>query len=267
MGKLNGRVALVFGAGSMKSGGLSNGKATAVTYARAGAKVVAVDIDRAAAEETAGMIREEGGECLVFAADVSKAAEVDSVVAETMKAHGRIDVLHNNVGLLEFASYANTSEELWDRVMAINVKGMFLACKAVLPHMVAQKIGAIVNISALASVRYLGAVVTYMTSKAAVNGFTHSVAIEYAPHGIRCNAILPGFIDTPIGLSVYERGDPAEVEQRMAYRNSKLPGGESGDAWDIANAALFLASDDARHVNGVLLPVDAGVMRVSPTAV
>ena len=267
MSKLDGRTALIFGAGSMKRGGLSNGRAAAVLYARSGARVVAVDIDREAAEETADMIRGEGGECLVFSADVSRQEEVSMVVSRTMEALGRIDILHNNVGLLEFATYENTSEDLWDRVMAINVKGMFLACKAALPHMVVQGGGSIVNISALASVRYLGPVVTYMTSKAAVNGFTQSVAIEYAPHGIRCNAILPGFIDTPVGLSVYERGDPAGVQERMEYRNSKLPGGRPGDAWDIANAALFLASDEARYLNGVLLPVEAGVMRVSPTAV
>ncbi len=266
MGKLDGRVALVFGAGSIKPGGLSNGKAASVTYAREGAKVVAVDLTLEAAEETASMIREEGHECMTCAADVANAQDIATVVDKVIASYGRIDILHNNVGLLEFTTFEKTDEAQWDKVMAVNVKGMFLASKAVLPHMVAQGGGVITNISALASVRYLGPVVTYMTSKAAVNGFTQSLAMEYAAHNIRCNAILPGFIDTPVGLSVYDLGDPSTVEERVAYRNSKLPGGKPGDAWDIANAALFLASDEARYINGVLLPVDNGVMRLSPTA-
>jgi NAD(P)-dependent dehydrogenase (short-subunit alcohol dehydrogenase family) len=266
MTKLDGRVALVFGAGSIKPGGLSNGKAASITYARAGAKVVAIDLTLEAAEETAASVRAEGHECETFAANVARADDVAAVVTGALAHFGRIDILHNNVGLLEFATFENTSEDQWDRIMAANVKGMFLAAKAVLPHMVAQGGGVITNISALASVRYLGPVVTYMTSKAAVNGFTQSLAIEYARHGVRCNAILPGFIDTPVGLSVYELGDPATVDERKAYRNSKLPGGKPGEAWDIANAALFLASDEARYVNGVLLPVDNGVMLLSPTA-
>jgi len=266
MADLGGRVALVFGAGSIKSGGLSNGKAASITYARAGARMAIVDLTLEAAEETAEAIRAEGHECLTFAADIANSADVARVVEGVIAHYGRIDILHNNVGLLEFTTFEGTDEAQWDKVMAANVKGMFLACKAVLPHMVAQGGGVVTNISALASVRYLGPVVTYMTSKAAVNGFTQSVAIEYARHGIRCNAILPGFIDTPVGLGVYELGDPSTVEERKAYRNSKLPGGKPGDAWDIANAALFLASDEARYINGVLLPVDAGVMLLSPTA-
>ena len=266
MSSLEGRVALVFGAGSIKAGGLSNGKAASITYARAGAKMAIVDLTLEAAEETAMVIRKEGFECLSFAADIANAADVARVVDATIAQFGRIDILHNNVGLLEFTTFVGTDEAQWDRIMGANVKGMFLTCKAVLPHMIAQGGGVVTNISALASIRYLGPVVTYMTSKAAVNGFTQSVAIEYAKHGIRCNAILPGFIDTPVGLGVYDLGDPSTVEDRKAYRNSKLPGGKPGDAWDIANVALFLASDEAHYLNGLLLPVDAGVSLLSPTA-
>jgi len=265
-GRLQDRVAIIFGAGSMKPGEISNGRAAALTYAREGASVVAVDLDLAAAQETADAVAGEGGTCVAMSADVALAADGEAVVTATIDRFQRIDILHNNVGINDFALLADMTEAQWDRVMDANVKGMFLACRAVLPHMVRQQSGAIINISALASVRYLGPVVAYMTSKAAVNGFTQSVALEFAEHGIRCNAILPGFIDTPAGMSAYERGDPETVQARKDYRNSKLPGGKSGKPWDIANAALFLASDEARYVNGVLLPVDGGVMLYSPTA-
>jgi NAD(P)-dependent dehydrogenase (short-subunit alcohol dehydrogenase family) len=265
-GRLQDRIAIIFGAGSMKAGALSNGKAAALTYAREGARVVAVDLEIDAARETADAVVAEGGHCIALSANVAVAAEVEAVIAEAIAQFGRIDILHNNVGINDFALLADMTEAQWDRVMDANIKGMFLACRAVLPHMVKQGGGVVTNISALASVRYLGPVVAYMTSKAAVNGFTQSVALEFAEHNIRCNAILPGFIDTPAGMSAYERGDPATVQARKDYRNSKLPGGRSGKPWDIANAALFLASDEARYINGVLLPVDGGVSLYSPTA-
>lgn len=264
---LSGKVALVIGAGSIKQDEMSNGRATAITYARAGAKVIATDISAEALKGTIDAIAEDGGDCLGLVADASDEESIDRVVATSVQRFGGIDILHNNVGILTFGSVINTSVATWDRIMALNVRSMFLSTRAVLPHMIARKSGSIVNISALASTRFLGAAVTYSASKAAVNGFTQAVALEYARHGIRCNAILPGFIDTPVGLSVYEGGDPTEAAARKARRNAALPSGKAGTPWDIARAALFLASDAASYINGVLLPVESGVMLLSPTAI
>ncbi len=267
MTPLQGRVALVIGAGSIKSGQMSNGRAAAITFARAGAYVVAVDINADAAAETAAAIKAEGFDCPTFTADAAEEATVAHVVEQTIARFGTVDILYNNVGVLTFGSVLNTDVATWDHIMAQNVRSMFLTARAVLPHMIKQGRGSIINVSALAAVRYLGPAITYSTSKAAVNGFTQAVALEYAKYGIRCNAILPGFIDTPVGLSVYERGDPADVEKRIAHRNSRLASGKPGSPWDIAMAALFLASDESAYINGVLIPVDGGVMHLSPTAV
>lgn len=267
MSRLAGRVAVVIGAGSMKSGQMSNGRAASILFAREGAAVVAVDIVPEAAEETAAAIRAEGGACLPIAADASDEVAIADVFAQTLSRFGRIDVLHNNVGVLTFGSVLKTDVETWDRMMAVNVRSMFLATRAALPHMMEAGRGAIINVSALASVRYLGPAITYSASKGAVNAFTEAVAVEVAKSGVRCNAILPGFIDTPVGFSAYERGDPADIPARIAHRNSRLAGGKPGSPWDIAQAALFLASDESAYLNGVLLPVDGGVRLVSPTAV
>jgi hypothetical protein len=267
MNRLEGRTAVVIGAGSMKSGQMSNGRAASLLFAREGAKVVAVDVSAPAAEETAAAIRAEGFECLPIIADASDEAAVAEVFEQTLARYGQVDILHNNVGVLTFGSVLNTDAATWDRMMAVNVKSMFLTTRAALPHMISQGRGSIINVSALAAVRYLGPAITYTASKAAVNGFTQAVAIEYAKAGVRCNAILPGFIDTPVGFSAYERGDPAEVPARIALRNARLAGGKPGSPWDIARAALFLASDESSYLNGVLMPVDGGVMNLSPTAV
>ncbi|MDH7797221.1 MULTISPECIES: SDR family oxidoreductase [unclassified Beijerinckia] len=264
--ELTGKVALVIGAGSIKPDEMSNGRATAITYARAGAKVVAVDVSAQALAGTTDAITAEGYECLGLVGDASDETVVNEIVAAAIQRFGSVDILHNNIGILTFGSVLKTDVETWDRIMMLNVRSMFLATRTVLPHMIERKGGSIVNISALASARFLGAAVTYMTSKAAVNGFTQAVALENARHGIRCNAILPGFIDTPVGLSVYEGGDPVEAATRKAKRNAALPSGKAGTPWDIARAALFLASDAAAYINGVLLPVESGVMLLSPTA-
>jgi NAD(P)-dependent dehydrogenase (short-subunit alcohol dehydrogenase family) len=264
---LEGRTAVVFGAGSIKPGMVSNGQAAAVTYARAGARVAVIDIVPEAAEETRAMIAAEGGEALMLVADVSDEQAVAAAIAATVEQLGSIDVLHNNVGLLTFGTTLRTDAATWDRVMAVNVRGMFLAVKAALPHMITRERSSIINVSALASIRHLGPAITYATSKSAVNGFTQAVALEHARDGVRCNAILPGFIDTPVGLGVYETLEPGEAEARLKRRNTCLPPGRAGTPWDIAATALFLASDASAYINGQLIPVDGGVMHLSPTAV
>ena len=256
--KLHGKVAIVFGAGSVGEG-WGNGKAAAVAYAREGAKVVAVDLSEAAAGATRAIILGEGGEAVSLAADVTKLAEVRRAVEEAQRTFGRIDVLHNNVGITSQGGPVETSEETWDQVMAVNVKSMFLTCKCALPVMVAQGAGAIVNISSIASIRWTGYNYSaYYASKGAVNQFTKGLAIEYASRGIRANCILPGLMDTP---HIYQHmsSHHSDREAMVAARHAASPTGRMGDAWDIANAAVFLASDDAKYINGIELVVDGGL--------
>jgi NAD(P)-dependent dehydrogenase (short-subunit alcohol dehydrogenase family) len=257
-GKLEGRVALVFGAGSVGEG-WGNGKAAAVGYARAGAAVVAIDHNEEAAAATCRIIQEEGGAALQLGADVTRLSEVETAVAAAMERFGRVDILHNNVGITSQGGPVETSEEVWDRVMTVNVKSMFLTCKCVLPIMEQQGRGAIVNISSLASIRWTGYnYAAYYASKGAVNQFTKGVAIEYAAKGIRANCILPGLMDTP---HIYQHisGFYGAREEMVAARHAASPTGRMGDGWDIANAAVFLASDDAKYINGIELVVDGGM--------
>lgn len=257
-GRLAGRVAVVFGAGSVGEG-WGNGKAAAVAYARAGARVVAVDCDAAAAAATAGIIEAEGGEALPVAADVTRLAEVAAAVDAAATRFGRLDILHNNVGITSKGGPVETTEEVWDRVMAVNVKSMFLTCKCALPVMERQGRGVITNISSLASIRWTGYnYAAYYASKGAVNQFTRGIAIEYAARGIRANAILPGLMDTP---HIYQQisGFYGTPEEMAAARHAASPTGRMGDAWDIAHAAVFLASDEAKYINGIELPVDGGL--------
>jgi NAD(P)-dependent dehydrogenase (short-subunit alcohol dehydrogenase family) len=243
---------MVVGAGSIGPG-WGNGKATAVTFARQGAQVFCVDRNGAAAEETAKIITGEGGRATAFTADVSRAAEVEAMVAACLKTYGRIDVLDNNVGIASMGSVVDVAEEEWDRVFAVNLKSAYLAMKHV----------SIINISSIASIRHLGiSYVTYATTKAAMNQMTRTTAVEYAPQHIRVNAILPGLMKTPMvehsaGLAAsYAKGD---VEAMWRARDAQVPMGHMGDAWDVANAALFLASDESKYVTGLELVVDGGV--------
>jgi NAD(P)-dependent dehydrogenase (short-subunit alcohol dehydrogenase family) len=255
--RLSGRTAIVFGAGSSGEG-WSNGKACAVLYAREGATVMAVDIDEAAAESTCRAIRDEGGYCEAVRADVRSGDEIAAAVARTMALWGRIDVLHNNVGITEMGDPVAASEESWHRVMDVNATAVFLTCKHVLPHMLAAGGGAIVNISSTASLQINSyPYFSYYASKSAVNHMTRALAVQYAPHGIRANAILPGVMDTPL---IYRQisGQYKDRDEMIRARNAASPMGRMGDAWDIARAAVFLASDDAAYITGVCLPVDGG---------
>ncbi len=256
--RLSRRVALVFGAGS-SGPGWGNGKATAVAFAREGARVVAVDRHLPAAEETAALIRSEGAECLALRADVTQADSVAAVVRHCVETFTRIDILHNNVGIVEVGGPLETSEAGWDRVMAVNVKGMFLTCKAVLPVMLQQGAGAIINISSVAGIRYTGMpYIAYSASKGAVNQLTQSLALQYAAQGIRVDAILPGLMNTPMIVEPF-RDLHGGFEEMIRARDALCPMKRMGDAWDVAHAAVFLASDEAKYITGVLLPVDGGL--------
>lgn len=259
MGKrLEGKVAIVTGAGS-QGPGWGNGKATAVVFAREGAKVLAVDLNKDAVEETRAIILQEGGECTSAIADVSDQGQVDELVRTCLERYGRVDVLHNNVGIGCLGGPCEVSPDEWDRVFRVNVKSVYLMTRAVLPTMVEQGSGSIVNISSIGSIRDIGVpYVAYGASKAAVNQATQSIAIQYAAKGIRCNAILPGLINTPMvhaGMaSLY-----GSLDELIAARDRRCPTGKMGTGWDIAYAALFLASDESRYVNGIELIVDGGL--------
>ena len=262
MERLKDKTAMVVGAGSIGPG-WGNGKATAVTFAREGAQVFCVDRNGAAAEQTVEIISAEGGRASAFTADVSRAGEVEAMVAACLKAYGRIDVLDNNVGIAEMGGVVEVSEADWDRVFAVNLKSAFLAMKHVIPVMARQGGGSIINISSIASIRHLGvSYVTYATTKAAINQMTRTTAVEYAAKHIRVNAILPGLMKTPMvehtaGLAaIYAKGD---VEAMWRARDAQVPMGHMGEAWDVANAALYLASDESKYVTGIELVVDGGI--------
>ncbi|HTO12648.1 MAG TPA: SDR family NAD(P)-dependent oxidoreductase [Candidatus Binatia bacterium] len=258
-GRLQDKVAIVTGAGS-SGPGWGNGKATAVLFAREGAHVVAVDLRREAVEETVGIIRGEGHRGEAHVADVTQASDVARVVSACIAAHGRIDVLHNNVGIVELGGGAAASEESWDRVVDVNLTSMFLTCKAVLPHMERQGKGAIVNISSVSGIRWLGVpYVSYAATKAGILGLTRSIALEYAKKGVRANAILPGLMNTPMIVKPLTIAYGGSFEAMLAARSAQCPTGKMGDAWDVAYAALYLASDEAKYVTGAQLVVDGGL--------
>lgn len=258
--RLKDKVSIVTGAGSILAG-MGNGKATAIVFAREGAKVMAVDYHLEAAEETKRMINQEGGECITFKADVSKASDCQNMVETCVQTFGRIDILHNNVGMGGYGGPVETSEEIWDKTMAVNLKSMFLTCKYVLPYMEKQGSGVIINISSLSAIRCQPApAIAYSCSKAGVIALTREVAIQYAAKGIRVNAILPGLMKTPMvefyNPQAYGDGD---VELMWRRRDAMCPTGKQGEPWDVAHAALFLASDEAKYITGTTLLVDGGL--------
>ncbi|MEN3284474.1 MAG: hypothetical protein V7607_5614 [Solirubrobacteraceae bacterium] len=261
-GRLAGKTALVVGAGSIGPG-WGNGKATAVLFARKGARVLCVDRNEDAAQETVDIIRSEGGEAEACQADATSSADVERFVATCVDHFGSVDVLDNNVGIADVGGVVELAEDDWNRMIAVNLTSCFLAMKHVVPVMERQGGGSIVNISSIASVRYTGVAYSgYYATKAAMNHLTRTTAVQYAPQRIRVNAVLPGLMKTPMvehsaGLvSSYGEGD---VEEMWSKRASQVPMNAMGDAWDVAHAALFLASDEAKYVTGVELVVDGGM--------
>ncbi|HZH08591.1 MAG TPA: SDR family oxidoreductase [Lautropia sp.] len=255
---LEGRTALVFGAGSV-SPGWGNGKASAVAYARAGANVVCVDWNAEAAEETVAIILGEKGVAQAASCDVTKEDQVVAVVQQCVSAFGTIDILHNNVGHAKIGGPVDFPEAEWQRQLDLNVTGVFLACKHVIPVMLKAGRGVITNISSVAGWRYTGYdYPSYYASKGAINQFTVGLALQYAKQGIRANAIMPGLMDTP---HIYQHiaGAYVSQEEMVQQRHAACPTGRMGTGWDIAHAAVFLAGDGAQYINGVCLPVDGGL--------
>ena len=267
-GKLKDTVAIVVGAGS-SGPGWGNGKCTAITFAREGARVFCVDLKRAAAEETVGLIDKEVGPgfTVAYEANASNNADVKAMVDACMAKWGRVDILDNNVGIGSQGGPVELSEDEWHRVFDVNVKSFFLTAKHVLPIMEKQGKGAIVNVSSIASIRSPKGIsyLAYNASKGAVNSLTMAIASQYAEKGIRCNAILPGLMHTPMIDFLAEQYARSEKDHNQAYekmieiRDRASPTGKMGTGWDTANAALFLASDQSSYVNGHLLVVDGGI--------
>ena len=259
-GRLAGKTAVIVGAGQTPGETLGNGRAMALLFAREGAQVLCVDRIGERADETAALVVAEGGEASAMLADVIKAADVAEIMATAVARLGRIDILVNNVGIGGGDGPAHRVEEaMFDRIIAVNLKGMWLVTKAVLAVMRDQKAGAIVNISSLAA-RAGGIQIAYEISKAGVNRLTAHVAISQARHGIRCNAVQPGLIDTPMAVAGIAGASGRSQADVRAERDARVPlGGKMGTAWDTAHAALFLASDDAKFITGAVLPVDGGM--------
>ncbi len=255
-GRFAGRVVLVAGGGSIGPG-MGNGRAAAILYAREGARVLVCDRDRAAAEETCAQVSAEGGAAEPEVGDLTEDAAVSRAVARA-EAWGGLDVLHHNLGTSTPGGAAETAPADWDRVMEVNLRSAFLLAQAALPGMRARGYGALVFVSSVAAVRagpY--AYAAYEASKAALERLARSIARAEAPHGIRANVVRPGPIDTPHVRAVVAPG--ADREELARARAAMVPLGRQGTPWDVARAALFLASDDAGFVTGAVLPVDGGM--------
>lgn len=257
--RLKDKVAIVVGAGQTPGDTIGNGRATAILFAREGARVVLVDHNYESSVETQALIEEEGGTCFPFKADITRREDCENFVRAAVDAYGKIDVLHNNVGIGGGDDeILSLTEEGWDRIMTVNLKGMFLSCKSVLPSMREQRSGSIINISSIAAICSTN-IVAYKTSKAGVNALTHQIALENAKYNIRANAIMPGLMNTPMAIEGISKARGVPKEELIRQRDARVPlGGKMGTAWDVAYAALFLASDEAKFITGVVLPVDGG---------
>jgi len=260
-GRLEGKVAIVTGAGSTPGPGIGTGKATAVVLAREGASVLLVDLYPERAEETLAMIEDEGGKAHVHAADVTTAAACEAMVAAAVDAYGGLDILVNNVGRAFLGTVVDTTEEAWDEAFAINLRSAFLACKYAVPVLARAGGGSIVNIASISALRGDGTV-AYSAAKGGLIAMTVDMAFSHGRQGIRVNAIAPGHITTPMVMSVSAPGPRAEFMNTMRAQAGLL--GTPGDGWDVGWAAAFLASDEARWITGATLPVESGVLSVTP---
>ena len=261
--RLKGKVAIVIGAGQSPGEGIGNGRATVIRFMQEGAVVMAVDRDLASAEETVKLAKKDGGTGVAFEADVTQEKTLAAMVGSARSQFGRIDVLHYNVGLSIAGGDApptEITEDAFDRITAINLRGCVMAVKHVLPVMRSQQSGVILTISSLAAYEVYP-YVAYKATKAAMIAFTQQVAIQNAHYGIRANCILPGLMDTPMAVDTRARSTGKPRAEIAAARDAKVPlRSKMGTAWDVANAALFLASDEANFITGVALPVDGGTL-------
>lgn len=256
--RLEGKRAIVVGGGQTPGAATGNGRAAALTFAREGAQVLIVDRDLDSAEQSAELVRKEGGDATAHRADITVDDECMGILDAALAALGHVDVLHNNVGVVPVGRTEDLDPQEWRQGFEINLTGMWLTSKAVLPHMRERGSGAVVNISSMAGLLAGGEAIAYTTSKAAVHAMTRSLALEYAPHGVRVNCVAPGMMDTPMGVDAPARAGGISRENVAAKRVAMVPMGHQGTCWDVANAALFLASQEAAFVTGTVLAVDGG---------
>ncbi|HEY7242692.1 MAG TPA: SDR family NAD(P)-dependent oxidoreductase [Xanthobacteraceae bacterium] len=261
--RLRDKIAIVVGAGQSPGEGMGNGRATVLRFAEEGAKVLAVDNNFGSAEETVRMARVRGGQCVPFAADVCDERRLAAMADAARQRWGRIDILHYNVGVSIAGGDApldEITEEAFDRIATINLRGAIMACKHVLPIMRAQRAGVITMISSVAAWEQYPNV-AYKATKAGMIAFTQQIAVQNAELGVRANVILPGLMDTPMAVDTRARASGKPRAEIAAARNARVPlRHRMGTAWDVANAALFLASDEADFITGVALPVDGGAL-------
>jgi NAD(P)-dependent dehydrogenase (short-subunit alcohol dehydrogenase family) len=257
--KLRDKAIVVVGGGQTPGDTVGNGRAAAILFAREGAHVMVADRDLDSARETAAIIAKEGGEAVAECADVTRDDDCRALVAACVARWGRLDVLHNNVGTGRGdGGPTHITDQAWDAIFEVNVKGALHTCRYALPVMRRQEAGVILNVSSIAAVCAVG-LVAYKSSKAALNAFTHSLAVGNAKYGIRVNAILPGLMNTPMAVEGISAARGIAKADLIAERDARVPlRGGMGSAWDVAKAAVFLASDDARFITGALLPVDGG---------
>jgi NAD(P)-dependent dehydrogenase (short-subunit alcohol dehydrogenase family) len=258
--RLEEKVGIVVGAGQSPGETVGTGRAAAIVFAREGAKVLLVDRDIAAARETARMIADDGGVAECFTADWTEAAQCKAYAAACVEAWGRIDFLQNNVGIGGGdADPLRLSEEGFDRIVAVNLKGCLFSCQAVVPVMREQGFGSIVNISSIAAVAAAAPLTAYKISKAGINALSHSLAIDNAADGVRVNTIMPGLLDTPMAVDAWAAALKLPVETIRGRRDAMVPlRAKMGSGWDVAYASLFLHSEEAGFITGVVLPVDGG---------
>jgi NAD(P)-dependent dehydrogenase (short-subunit alcohol dehydrogenase family) len=258
--RLGGKAGIVVGAGQTPGETVGTGRAAALLFAREGAKLMLADRDLASAHQTAAMIADEGGLAECVRADWTNAADCKAMAAACLEAWGRIDFLQNNVGIGGGDSDPlRLTEEAFDRIITVNLKGCVLSCQAALPAMRDQGAGSIVNISSIAALAAAVRLTAYKLSKAAINALGQSLAIDNAAHGIRVNTIMPGLLDTPMAVDSRAAHTSLPREQIVARRAAAVPlRAQMGTAWDVAYASLFLHSDEAQFITGAMLPVDGG---------
>ncbi|TPX11492.1 uncharacterized protein E0L32_007703 [Thyridium curvatum] len=262
MHDLTGKVAMVIGLGQTGTEGWGIGAACAVTLARQGGIIFGGNRTIASTAKTTETIASEGGQCDVMAVDATSSESVQALVEACLAKHGRIDILVANVGQSQPGCPATMSEATWDSQMDINLKTVYIACHHVLPVMEKQPSGgAIVCVSSIAGMRYIGKPqIAYNTAKAAINQFVKATAVIYAKRGVRLNCVVPGLMETPYTRSLSTRfAAEGGYEAFKKMRDEQVPMGRMGDAWDVANAALFLVSDEARYITGQKLVVDGGI--------
>ncbi|WP_416899763.1 MAG: SDR family NAD(P)-dependent oxidoreductase [Minwuia sp.] len=259
MGQLDGKVAIIAGAGQTAGEGIGNGRATALAFAREGARLVLASRSSGPLEDTRDAVRAEGFEAEIITADITSMDDCHAMAAAAMKAFGRIDVLHNNAAIGAFeGDSVNIQPEEWRQVMDINLNGAAFASKAVLPAMREQKSGCITHVGSIAAVA-MYPIIAYKASKAALNEFTRWLAFENAKYGIRANVLQLGLIDTPLAIEGYHEATGTPREELRAQRAAQVPMGRMGTAWELAAAAVFLASDAASYISGAVLPLDGAL--------